>query len=76
MPSNKVIVASKELAFWESLFECDAEPTRYLKRGEQVEIVGTTTVYGGLHGDKEYYKVKHHIYGLGYMLKEGVDQNA
>lgn len=71
MPSSKVTVASKELAFWESLFECDAEPTRYLKRGEQVEIVGTKTVYGGLHGDKEYYKVKHPYYGLGYMLKDG-----
>ena len=71
MPNNKVKVASKELSFWESLFECGEEPTRYLKRGEEVQIVGTKTVYGGIHGDKEYYKVKHPVFGIGYMLKEG-----
>lgn len=69
--TTKVKIKSKNLAFWESLIECDGEPTRYLKQGEEVQIVGSKTFYGGLHGDKEYYKVHHPFYGMGYMLKDG-----
>jgi hypothetical protein len=74
--TRKVKLNTRELAFWESLYDCGEEPKRYLKRGDEIEVLASATLYGGPHGDKEYYKVKHHVYGLGYMLKEGVDQDA
>lgn len=65
-------VASRNLAFFETL--CDIEPKRYLNRGEKVELIATTTIYGGLHGDKEYFKVNSPTYGIGYMLSEGLEE--
>lgn len=67
-------VTSKNLAFFETL--CDIEPKRYLKFGETVELLGTTTIYGGLHGDKEYLKVNSPYWGVGYMLAEGLKQKG
>lgn len=65
-------VAARNLGFWESL--CDIEPIRYLKHFETVILIAQTSVYGGIHGDKEYLKVKHPLYGVGYMLKEGLEE--
>ena len=65
-------VKSRNLAFFETL--CDIEPQRYLKYGEKVELISTTTVYGGLHGDKEYFKVSSPEYGVGYMLSKGLEE--
>lgn len=73
MPNRKATIKQKNLAFWESL--CDEEPKRYLNAGEQIEVTGSATLFGGIHGDKEYYKVKHHVYGLGYMLKKGFESS-
>ena len=72
---TKAKVSTGKLAFWENLFDVEEEdaPKRYLDRGEQVTVIGTATVYGGRFGDKEYFKVNHHIYGLGYMRKEGLE---
>lgn len=64
-------VKSRNLAFFETL--CDIEPQRYLKAGEKVELISTTTVYGGIHGDKEYFKVSSPDYGVGYMLSDGLE---
>jgi hypothetical protein len=76
MPTEKTQakVATKKLAFWESLIDLEAEPTRYLEKNEKVTILGSASVYGGIFADKEYYKVSHHIYGTGYMRKEGLEQ--
>lgn len=65
-------VASRNLAFFETL--CDIEPKRYLTEGEKVELIAMTTIYGGLHGDKEYLKVNSPTYGIGYMLSEGLEE--
>ena len=71
---TKAKVNVSKLAFWESLIDVESEPKLYLKRGEELSIVGTPqTFYGGIFGDKEYYKVQHHVYGLGYVRKEGLD---
>lgn len=75
----KAKVTARKLAFWESLIDVEGEPKRYLEKGEQLYIVGNaTTSYAGLFGDKEYFKVQHHVYGLGYVRKEGLEvmQNA
>lgn len=69
-PTMKIV--AKELAFWETLF--DIEPACYLKRNDTVQIIGSFSVYGGIHGDKEYYKVRHQSRGIGYMLKEGLEE--
>lgn len=77
MPAErrKAKVATKKLAFWETLIDfCGEEPTRYLKEGETVFLIGTAVVYGGLFGDKEYYKVDHPTYGVGYMRTEGLEE--
>lgn len=76
MPTEKTQakVAAKKLAFWESLIDLEAEPTRYLEKNEKVTILGSASVYGGIFADKEYYKVSHNIYGMGYMRKEGLEQ--
>lgn len=73
MERIKAKVSTKNLAFWESLVDCGDEPTRYLKYGEVVTILGTVTAFGGIQGDKEYCKVEHPVYGLGYMRKEGLE---
>lgn len=75
MPTEKTQakVEAKKLAFWESLIDLEAEPTRYLEKNEKVTILGSASVYGGIFADKEYYKVSHHIYGMGYMRKEGLE---
>lgn len=73
LEKRKAKVATKKLAFWESLIDLTVEPTRYLKEGETVFIVGTATTYGGIFGDKEYYKVDHPTYGVGYMRTEGLE---
>lgn len=65
-------VATRNLAFFETL--CDTEPKRYLNKGEKVELIGTTKIYGGLYGDKEYFKVNSPSYGVGYMLSEGLEE--
>lgn len=70
-PIRKVTIKARQLAFWETLM--DVEPIRYLNRGDCVEIVGSVTMYGGTFADKEYYKVRHQFYGVGYMLKAGLD---
>lgn len=62
---------SKQLAFWESLF--DTEPKAYLNSGDKVQLVTDQIYYGGDHGDKEYYKVNHNTFGVGYMLKEAFE---
>lgn len=72
MAKTKAKVATKNLAFWESLIDVCGEPKRYLKRNETVFVTGTSVVYGGVQGDKEYYKVQHPIYGLGYVRREGL----
>lgn len=73
LEKRKAKVATNKLAFWESLIDLTVEPTRYLKEGEIVSIVGTATTYGGIFGDKEYYKVDHPMYGVGYMRTEGLE---
>lgn len=65
-------VKSRNLAFFETL--CDIEPIRYLKAGEKVELISSTAVYGGVHGDKEYLKVSSPSYGVGYMLSDGLEE--
>lgn len=76
MPVEKIkaVVNSRRLAFWETLIDVQDEPARYLKYGETVVILGNVTTFGGLFGDKEYYKVEHPLYGLGYMRKEGLKE--
>ena len=67
----------KQLAFWETLI--DYSPIAYLNPGEKVELISDRVYYGGIHGDKEYYKVNHSLHGVGYMLKAGLvgqNQNA
>lgn len=75
MPAErrKAKVVTKKLAFWETLIELCDEPTRYLKEGETVNIIGTAVTYGGLFGDREYYKIDHPTYGVGYMRTEGLE---
>lgn len=73
MIKNKARVAAKKLAFWESLIDICDEPVRYLKEGETVTVLGDSVIYGGRFGDREYFKVSHHVYGMGYMLKEGLE---
>ena len=68
-------VNSRKVAFWESLIDVNAEPTTYLKEGDKVKITANVTVYGGLFGDKEYYKVNHPAYGIGYVITSGLDVN-
>lgn len=76
MPAErtKAKVSTKQLAFWETLIDVQDEPARYLKYGECVTIIGNVITFGGLFGDKEYYKVDHPLYGLGYMRKEGLSE--
>ena len=73
MIKNTARVAAKKLAFWESLIDICDEPARYLKEGETVTVLGDSVIYGGRFGDREYFKVNHHVYGMGYMLKEGLE---
>ena len=73
MVKNKARVAAKKLAFWESLIDICDEPARYLKEGDTVTVFGDSVIYGGRYGDKEYFKANHHVYGMGYMLKEGLE---
>lgn len=65
---------SKQLAFWETLIDIDADntPAQYLDTGDKVTIIADNVFYAGPHTDKEYCKVRHSMYGLGYMLKEGL----
>lgn len=72
MANTKAKVATANLAFWESLIDVCDTPKHYLKRNEVVYVTGNTIVYGGVQGDKEYYKVQHPIYGLGYVRREGL----
>lgn len=74
MTKRKLKVAAHKLAFWETL--CDIEPSHYLDFGDRVSVISTTSVYGGVQGDKEYYKINHPIYGVGYMLKEGLESDG
>lgn len=70
---TKAKVNAKNLAFWETLIDIGiAEPSKYLKNGEKLIVIGTATVYGGIQGDKEYYKVIHSIYGSGYVRANGI----
>lgn len=69
----KAKVATKKLAFWETLIDVTDEPAKYLKEGESVVILGNATTFGGVFGDKEYYKVEHPAYGVGYMRTEGLE---
>lgn len=73
MEKIKAKVTTKKLAFWESLIDVEAEPARYLKENEVVTILGNVSVFGGIQGDKEYCKVSHNLYGVGYMRKEGLE---
>jgi hypothetical protein len=73
MEKTKAKVTTKKLAFWETLIDVAGEPTRYLQEGEKVTILGNATTFGGLFGDKEYYKVEHPTYGVGYMRTEGLE---
>lgn len=71
---TKAKVNVPKLAFWESLIDVCGEPTKYLKENDTVTIAGEAkTSYAGIFGDKEYYKVQHHVYGLGYVRKEGLE---
>ena len=73
MPTKtKATVKVPKLAFWESLIDLKAEPTRYLERGDKVAIQGTAITFGGVFADKEYYKINHPIYGMGYVRTEGL----
>lgn len=72
MEKYKARVAANKLAFWESLIDICDEPIRYLKYGDSVTVIGEP-VYGGRFGDKRYFKVNHHVYGMGYMLEEGLE---
>ena len=67
---------SKNLGFFASLDDVViGEPKYYLKPREQVErIVTDNPIYGGLYGDKEYFKVTSSKYGIGYMLAEGLTE--
>ena len=72
--SIRAKVTSKKLAFWESLIDTCGEPTKYLKANDNLQIIDNAqTTYAGIFGDKEYYKVQHHVYGLGYVRKEGLE---
>lgn len=73
MERIKAKVVTKKLAFWESLVDLEAEPARYLPENDTVTIISNVNVFGGIHGDKEYCKVAHHLYGMGYMRKEGLE---
>lgn len=66
-------VNTRKLAFWESLIDVDGEPTRYLEFGDKFTITANAIVYGGLFGDKEYYKVNHPTFGIGYVLVSGIE---
>lgn len=70
---RKAKVVTKKLAFWESLCQMLDEPTRYLNENETVFIIGTAIAYDPKFGDKEYYKVDHPTYGVGYMRTEGLE---
>lgn len=71
---TKAKVNVRNLAFWETLIDADAdiEPAKYLKFGEQIVILGSAITFGGLFGDKEYFKVNHPYYGVGYVRTEGL----
>lgn len=73
MARTKAKVVSGKLAFWESLMDISDKPARYLKYGDTVTILGDTQTYAGIFGDKAYYKVEHVLYGVGYMLAEGLE---
>lgn len=74
--TKKILTVSKDqtkqLAFWETLI--DYYPKAYMNPGEKVELVTDRVYYGGGYGDKEYYKVQHGTYGVGYMLKSGLSE--
>lgn len=67
---------SKNLGFFSSLEDViTGEPKYYLKSRERVERIAVDTpIYGGLYGDKEYFKVTSPKYGIGYMLSEGLSE--
>lgn len=73
MEKIKAKVTTKKLAFWESLIDLEAEPARYLNENDTVTIISNVNVFGGIQGDKEYCKVSHSLYGVGYMRKEGLE---
>ena len=72
MGKIKAKVDVKHLAFWESLLDMCDEPKKYLNYGETVVAIGDAIIYGGLFGDKQYYKVSHPLNGIGYVRKEGL----
>ena len=69
---TKAKVNVKNLAFWETLIDAESEAAKYLKFGEQVTVLGSAVTFGGLFGDKEYFKVDHPLYGVGYVRTEGL----
>lgn len=71
--SNSATITARGLAFWETLIDVEGEPRYRLKAGEKVKILGSSSVYGGLFGDKEYYRIEHPLYGIGYIRTEGVE---
>lgn len=74
--AKRVLVVSKDqtrqLAFWETLI--DYYPKAYVNPGEKVELISDRIYYGGGYGDKAYYKVSHPVNGVGYMLKDGLEE--
>lgn len=71
----KVSSNSKKLAFFRDIKDCETPSKTYFKVGTVVEVLDTfSPIYGGIYGDKEYFKVSHPDYGTGYMLKEGLEE--
>lgn len=71
-------VIFKNVGFWTKIVEDDQEqititdPYRYLEEGETVTLVEDTFYYRTPWADKPYYKVKHKVYGEGYILAEAL----
>lgn len=60
-----------KLAFWDDISEEASDiATKYLDEGETVTLITDKFYYRAPWADKPYYKVRHHVYGEGYVLAE------
>ena len=66
-----IIVKKKMIAFWDDITKDQSEVAlRFLNEGEKVTLLEEKFYYRVPWSDKPYYKVKHNIYGEGYVLAE------